>query len=93
MSEVNAVPKQWGYVTKLARGVLPCSEVKKSEGENVSLFWCTQSNTRPSQIAGKGEELQIQKNPDPYYSKNQACFKKSDNCYSFLPRSNRILQN
>ena len=25
--------------------MLPCSEVEKSEGENVSLFWCTQINT------------------------------------------------
>ena len=27
------------------RGVLLCSKTKKSKGENVSLFWCTQSNT------------------------------------------------
>ena len=26
-------------------GVLPCSEMKKSEREKVFLFWCTQSNT------------------------------------------------
>ena len=25
------------------RGVLPCSELMKKEGEMLSLFWCTQS--------------------------------------------------
>ena len=34
------------------RGVLPCSKIKKREGEKVSLFWCTQSNSDELRMDG-----------------------------------------
>ena len=56
------------------RGVLPCSEVTKKEGEMSSFFWCTQSINVTSQLfSWKGGGALDIKKPDPYYSRSHNC--------------------
>ena len=68
-SEVNAVAKQWGYLTELVRGGATMQPSPSLQASNplspilltIPIVLHSPLTSQPSQIAGKGEELRIKK--------------------------------